>query len=140
MCKIADVIVLALLAICGVSDWKKKTIPILYLLILSVTVVISSFLCTDVSIEHRIGGVLLGIFFLIVSKCTREAIGYGDSWLILFLGLQLGYLQAIGVLFVASMFAAVASLFFLWRCRWRRNSTLPFVPFLTIAYLAVVVL
>lgn len=49
--------------------------------------------------------------FLLISKCTRESIGYGDSWLILLLGIQLGYLKAISVLFAASLLAGVASLF-----------------------------
>ena len=139
MCKIAYFIVLVLLVICSVIDWKKKTIPVLLLMMLGMVAAISAFLCADVSIKLRIGGVLMGIAFLIVSRFTKEAIGYGDSWLMLFLGMQLGYIQTISLLFVSSMLAAVASLFLLWRHKWKRNATLPFVPFLTISYFAVVV-
>ena len=83
------------------------------------------------------GGIGIGILFFIVSKVTKEAIGYGDSWLILLLGLYLGASKVLQLLFAASLGAAVVSLFYLWKYHWKRNATLPFVPFLVLAYLGV---
>ena len=140
MCEIGDAIVLLLLGICSISDWKKKTIPMVLLVFMSVIVLIIVMICKDVSIRLRIGGGFLGFVFLLISKCTKEAIGYGDSWLIMILGIHLGSLQTIEVLFVASVLAGIVSLFCLWRCRWKRNATLPFVPFLCISYLGVMLL
>jgi len=140
MCKIADWFVFFLMVACSYSDAKKKTIPIYLLIILSVVVVCVAMLCNTVSMQMRVTGALLGLLFLFVSKCSKEAIGYGDSWLILLLGIQVGCLRAIGVLFLASLLASAISLFFLWRHRWKRSMTLPFVPFLTIAYLGAMVL
>ena len=138
MCKIADWIVFALLTACSVSDARKKTIPYVLLLALGIAVVAFAFLCDGVSARMRVGGALMGAVFLLISKMSREAIGYGDSFLILFLGIHMGSLAALGVLFVAALLAAVVSLFFLWKCRWKRQATLPFVPFLTISYLGAI--
>lgn len=137
MCKIGDLVVLLLLGLCSLSDLRKRTIPVYLLIVLSVTVAASAIVCEGPGIRLRLGGALIGVLFFLVSKFTREAIGYGDSWLILLLGIHLGSVRAMGVLFAASMIAAVGSLFLLWRSRWRRNATLPFVPFLTISYLGV---
>lgn len=140
MCKIADWIVFLLLGMCSVSDWKKKTIPVILLVMLSVAVTVFALICNVVSVRLRMSGALMGLFFLLISKCTKEAIGYGDSWLILLLGIYMGCLRAIGVLFTASMLAAIVSLFYLWKYRWKRSVTLPFVPFLSISFLGAMLL
>lgn len=140
MCKIADWVVFALLAACSVSDWRKKTIPYVFLLVLGIAVVAFAFFCDGVSVRMRMAGAVMGVLFLLISKMSREAIGYGDSFLILFLGIYMGSFAALGVLFVAALLAAVVSLFFLWKCRWKRHATLPFVPFLTISYLGAILL
>lgn len=138
MCKIADWIVFALLTACSVSDARKKTIPYVLLLDLGIAVIAFSFLCDGIRVSMRVGGAVMGVLFLLISKLSREAIGYGDSWLILILGIHMGSLATLGVLFVAALLAAVASLFFLWKCHWKRQATLPFVPFLTISYLGAI--
>lgn len=140
MCRLADWSVFLLLLVCSVHDMKKKTIPLYLLLILSVMVVSFAFICRDVSVSARVAGAVLGLFFLLVSKFTKEAIGYGDSWMILLLGVYLGYLRTMNVLFGASLLAGGMSVFYLWRHRWKKNSTLPFIPFVTCSYLGVIVL
>lgn len=140
MCKIVDWIVFLLLGICSVNDWKKKTIPVILLIILSVVVVVFAMFCDAVSTRMRVSGALMGLLFLLISKCTKESIGYGDSWLILLLGIHMGSLRALGVLFAAALLAGIVSLFFLWKYHWKRTATLPFVPFLSISYLGAMLL
>ena len=140
MCKIADWIVFVLLAACSVSDLRKKTIPYVFLVVFGMAVAAFAVLCDGTSARIRISGALMGILFLMISKCTNEAIGYGDSWILLLLGIHMGLLKVLNVLSVAAVLAAVVSLFFLWKCHWKRQATLPFVPFLTISYLGVILL
>ena len=140
MCEIADLLVLAMLIACSYSDARKKTMPVYLLIIFSAVVGGVALLCKDISIQTRLGGGLLGLFFLLASKCSKEAIGYGDSWIILLLGVQMGCMRALGVLFAASILAGAVSLVFLWKHHWKRNMTLPFVPFLTISYIGAMIL
>ena len=139
MCEIADVIVFFMLAIAGLMDWKKKELPLWLLIGMSVCIVIFAACCKDISWGYRLAGAALGVLFFLISKATKEAVGYGDSWLILLLGVHLGISRALQVLFAASVLSAFFALFYLWVRKWRRNATLPFVPFLAIAYLGVMV-
>ena len=116
MSKIADWILCIMLGVCSVSDWRKKEIPVIWLVIMSIVIGVLTMLCDVASVRLRIGGVLLGMLFLLISKCTKEAIGYADSWLVLLLGLYAGALQIIHVLFGASLLAAICSIFYLWKC------------------------
>ena len=140
MCQIENWVIFLLLVMCSVSDFKKKTMPAVLLIVFSITVLGFVIFGDSVGVRLRVSGAVLGMLFLLISKCTKEAIGYGDSWLILLLGIQLGSLEAIGVLFAASLLAAVSSLFFLWKCNWKRDTSLPFVPFLCISYLGAMLL
>lgn len=137
MCGLAKWSVLILLGIMSVIDWKKREIPIWLLILMSITVVVFAFICKDVSIVYRLAGAFLGIMFFITSKFTKEAIGYADSWLMVILGVHLGIFRVLQVLFAASLMAAIFAVFYLWKQRWKRNATLPFVPFLAAAYIGV---
>ncbi len=137
MCEIADGIVFFMLVMAGFMDWKKKELPLWLLIGMSVCIAIFAACCKDTSIWYRLAGSALGILFFLISKATKEAVGYGDSWLILLLGVHLGISGALQVLFAASLLAACFALFYLWIRKWKRNATLPFVPFLAIAYLGV---
>lgn len=140
MCKIAEWFLFFLFGIGSIYDWKKREIPLWLLVFMSVVVVGSVFFCDDVSLLLRITGGLIGLLFLFVSKCTKEAVGYADSWLILLLGVQLGSRRAMQLIFAASFLAAICALIYLCLHRWRHKSSLPFVPFLTISYLGVILL
>ena len=137
MCQVANWFVLILLAVASVIDWRKREIPITLLFIMSAGITIFAIYCKDITIWYRLAGGALGIMLFVVSTVTKEAIGYGDSWLILLLGVQLGILRVLQLLFAASLLAVIFAVFYLWVRKWNRNATLPFVPFLTIAYLGV---
>ena len=137
MCQVANWFVLILLAVASVIDWRKREIPITLLFIMSAGITIFAIYCKDITIWYRLAGGALGMMLFVVSTVTKEAIGYGDSWLILLLGVQLGILRVLQLLFAASLLAVLFAVFYLWVRKWNRNATLPFVPFLTIAYLGV---
>jgi leader peptidase (prepilin peptidase)/N-methyltransferase len=137
MCQVANWFVLILLAVASVIDWRKREIPMSLLFIMSAGVTIFAIYCKDITIWYRLAGGALGIMLFVVSTVTKEAIGYGDSWLILLLGVQLGILRVLQLLFAASLLAVIFAVFYLWVRKWNRKATLPFVPFLTIAYLGV---
>lgn len=137
MCGLADWCVFGLLVIAAWIDWKKKEIPVWFLIFMSVVVLGLTAFHKNIGIGYRIWGLCFGIFFLLISKITKQMIGYADSWLILLLGVYQGIFHGLCVLFAASFMAAMCSLVYLWKRRWKRNETLPFIPFLAMAYLGV---
>lgn len=82
-----------------------------------------------------IAGGASGALFVIVSRVTEEAFGYGDSILITITGVFLGIWNLLSMLVTAFFLAAVFSGIMLSRKRYTRKSSFPFVPFLTAAYL-----
>lgn len=140
MCKIADWLILAGLTVCGIHDLRKKEIPVLWIGIVGILVTVTVLFFDRTLLISRVVGTLIGLFFLFISKCTREAIGYGDSWLILILGVYLGSLRLVELLFWATMVAGVMALCLLWCKKWKRDISIPFVPYMVLAYLGVVII
>ena len=87
-----------------------------------------------------IAGGASGALFVIVSRVTEEAFGYGDSILITITGIFLGIWDLLSMLVTAFFLAAVFSGIMLSRKQYTRKSSFPFVPFLAIAYLGGVVI
>ncbi|MBQ7840550.1 MAG: prepilin peptidase [Lachnospiraceae bacterium] len=74
-----------------------------------------------------------GIFLLILSLLTEEKIGYGDGYMILVLGLFLGWESCIAVFCMACLLSAIyAGGGWIFR-KFDRNSRIPFAPFLLAA-------
>ena len=74
MCELADWTCFILLAIAAVIDWKKHQIPILLLVFMSMTTVMFAIFCNDVNGWHRLAGAVLGVFFFVISKFSKEAV------------------------------------------------------------------
>ena len=83
---------------------------------------------------------MVGGVFLLASRWSKEVIGYGDSWLILLLGGYLGIRRVLLLLTIAFFLAGIFGLLGYVLRRLRRGSTIPFIPFLTVAYMGVIFL
>lgn len=71
---------------------------------------------------------------------TREAVGYGDVWIITLLGIYLGIWDTVTLVCIAFFFSSIAAVGCLVWKKFRRDTRIPFVPFLTAAYVGVVFL
>lgn len=107
---------------------------------MSVVIVILGLLPENKKILSALTGIVIGGIFLLCSRVTGEAIGYGDSWIILLLGVYLGGRQLLTVIMLAFFLAGIFSLVGLVRKKWSRTCSIPFIPFLTAAYVGVVLL
>ena len=137
MCTLGDVVTLLFLLACSVADWRSQSLPIWLLGLYSMSVPMIILFYPRETWESMLLGALIGILFFGISKMTKEAIGYGDSWLILILGIYMGWKKLLYLLFLASFGAGIVSLIQLSRKRWNREDSLPFVPFLAAAYIGV---
>lgn len=87
-----------------------------------------------------ISGAVPGIVLGIISGITREAVGYGDVWIITLLGIYLGIWDTVTLVCIAFFFSSIAAVGCLVWKKFRRDTRIPFVPFLTAAYVGVVFL
>ena len=82
-------------------------------------------------------GVAAGLAFLLFSKLSREALGYGDSLLILILGVFVGFRRQLAILALAFLLAGIFAGVGLLSRRFSRTFSLPFIPFLAFSYVGV---
>lgn len=78
---------------------------------------------------------LVGIVLYLISILSHGKVGKGDAFLVTSMGVYLGFWNNLTILWMASVMAAifgvVACVFF----RKEKEESLPFVPFLLVAYL-----
>ena len=79
-------------------------------------------------------GALFGGLFVLVSVAKPESFGKADSFLIVMAGVLIGLQRMTDMLVIAFFLASVCGAA-CYLIRRRRESTLPFIPFLTVGFL-----
>lgn len=138
MCKITDGIIMIFLVLAGMIDWKTKQIPLLLLIKMGLCILLFRLLIVDVSVKATVGGIVIGLLFFAMARVTKEAIGYGDCWIILMLGVYCGGFEVIQIVLLASLGTAIVSIIYCIRNGWGREHEIPFIPFMAAAYMGVV--
>lgn len=85
------------------------------------------------TLEMIFGGVLLAGVFLLIGKFSKEALGYGDGFSVLVLGILNGWKETVELLFVALL---ISSVYGIWKmlCHGAKaEDAMPFFPFLLLA-------
>ena len=132
---ICQCIFLVYIAALAVMDFKYRKLP-LKTLLSGLFIAAAGCLCgREISPVLLATGGCMGIVFLLISRVSGESFGYGDSILILIIGIFLGFWNLMYLLLGAFFMAAVFSAVMMIKHRFNRKSSFPFVPFLAAAYL-----
>ena len=132
---ICQCIFLVYIAALAVMDFKYRKLP-LKTLLSGLFIAAAGCLCgREISPVLLATGGCMGIVFLLISRVSGESFGYGDSILILIIGIFLGFWNLMHLLLGAFSMAAVFSAVMMIKHRFNRKSSFPFVPFLAAAYL-----
>ena len=122
------------LIICTYFDMKTRMLPVCLLIVGGTGAFIVRIMIYENWWVH-IAGMVLGIVFLGISKVTKEALGYGDSFLILILGAFIGLWQMLLVLVIAFISTALFSMIVLIFKKMSKKKSFPFVPFLLLGFI-----
>lgn len=131
---------LGLLGICSIEDVRKKEIQVYVVLTFGIVGVILRLFYQNVTMKNMIFGMAIGVVMMLVSLVTSGQIGLGDGLLLTVTGIFLGAYGNAMLFLHGLLFAAVWSLVVLLIFRRGRKTKIPFVPFLLIAYLEMLVL
>lgn len=134
---IQGVVLCLMLGGCSVFDIKQKQIPVSIIVMGGIAAVICSCMNGGYTPFDTLLGIGLGLLLYGISKMTRESIGMGDVLIFFVLGAALGGMQALFVLFYSVFFAAIYSLGLVVLRRVSKKQTIPFLPFIFMAYLGV---
>lgn len=125
------------LCMLAVVDIRKRSLPLWLLGIGAVLALTYQWIAREVPTVLWLSGAAVGIGFLIISKVTEEAVGYGDGLLIGVLGIYLGIWELFCLLVTAFFLAALYAAIIMMRRKFRKKASFPFVPFLGAAYVIV---
>ena len=103
LCQIAFFLYLIVLSC---MDMKKTQVHLGFLLSGILLAILGGMCERSVTIVEIILGAVTGVLFLLLSKLTEEAFGYGDSILIFITGIFIGFWNLITVLFIAFFYAS----------------------------------
>lgn len=129
----------ALLLICAITDLKTKEISMRILLIFGALGIIIFILGNQNSVAEELVGVLVGIGVLLICRVTGGKIGAGDGFLIVVTGIFLGGMRNVELLMGGFLLAALWALILVIfrKVNWKKE--LPFVPFLFLSFIRMVV-
>lgn len=134
MWEIAESVMLIFLAVGAIWDVRTKQIPTGYLAIGTCSTLAWEIISKSVSGYLWFGGVVIGMVFFLLSKYTKEGIGYGDSWMILNLGMFLGIWRLMIVLIFAFFTVSMVAGAGLVNGKFNRKTRISFLPFLLSGY------
>lgn len=137
MLQIDKIVCLCILLLLSYTDILCHKVSVKILCVSNIMAIAHYFIFKEINTFLFLGGIGVGGMFLLVSKATREGMGYGDSWGILILGSYLGLWKLLSVLLAAFFFLAAAVIVILCKKKMSRRCTVPFFPFLTGGYVAV---
>ncbi len=122
------------LAILAIGDIKSRTISWLGIAMGFVLLLGSQYFVPETYVQ-RVLGICLGAIFLLISKVTKEAIGYGDCFIFLLLGGVLGAWKLMICLSIGFLTCFVCGIVTLAIKKCRKEVEIPFMPFLCFSYI-----
>jgi leader peptidase (prepilin peptidase)/N-methyltransferase len=117
------------LVVCAWTDIRERTLYSRTIGLYAVLAVIGLLAGKSTSIPELAISLIPGLFCLMISWISRQALGYGDSLLIAVIGISLGFWPCIWVSFSGFFWAGIWSGILLLG-RTERKREIPFVPFL----------
>ncbi len=132
--KIIKAAVLLLLFINSISDWRRREVSLISLGVFgAVGIGLNAWLGSRSTFQIA-GGAALGVLLLLAAFFTKEAIGFGDGFLICTTGIYLGFWENLNLLFWGAVCSAVILGAGFMTGRVKLKERVPFVPFLLLAY------
>ena len=137
MWQITDAATLVFLGIGALWDVRMRSVSMGYLWLGTLGGIFLQAFTGRILWQLWAAGLGCGFLFLLLSKYSGERFGYGDSWMILNLGMLLGIWKLLAVLASAFAGAFLAAAVGMWRKKYTRKSAIPFLPFLLVGYVGI---
>lgn len=128
--KLSYAVWLIFLAVISWQDIREKRISVPILVMAGCAGTGIQLFEKSVGLGSWLGGVLLGAVMLGVAFVTEEALGFGDGWLILVMGMFLGLGGSLACMLMAFGASALAGGILMTFKRVKRGYRIPFAPFL----------
>ncbi|TAH73876.1 MAG: hypothetical protein EWM47_02080 [Anaerolineaceae bacterium] len=128
-----------LLIIVTIQDIRWKKIRVGVVLLAAFLICICIPFCSVLSVLDRVLGLSLGLGVMLLSKATGGKIGIGDGMVLGATGMGLGFWSNMELFALALAIAAVFSIGLLVLRKANRKKVIPFMPFLLLAYIFLII-
>lgn len=134
-------IILLFLAIGVIWDLKKKAVPGSYLCAFGIVAIIAFIfdVTNGKNLLDSVWGLIPGFIVVMLSILTKEQVGLGDGMILLCVGGLQSIRDTIYMIFIALIIVTVVAIFLLIIRRVGRKATIPFVPFLFLGQLIMII-
>lgn len=128
-------VIIVFLIPCTITDLKSKTIPIWWTVVFGISAMIYQIFWKKQKLEAILFSMIIGVTLLVAAKISNQRIGYGDGIIFLILGLWIGFWDGISLLFFSLILSSIISVYLIIVRRKGRDYRIPFIPFVTAAYI-----
>lgn len=128
------------LCIMVICDIKKGLLPFRFIIIELFIIIAFVVFGNYLSLYSRIFGGAQGLILLLVSKLTKESIGYGDSIIFCFSGFTIGGSLNLYLVLYSSLFGAIYATVLIVRKKLKRKDRVIFTPCILLSYIGVLLL
>ena len=127
-----ELLLFLLLAVCALSDGLRKQIPLAVVWLgMLIAVCFQAVGYTEgTSIATAAFSLILGMGFFLLSFLTGEKVGYGDGWVLLMIGLFVGFYRCFLIMILGLVAESAVAVVLLVAKKIRRDKEIPFSPFL----------
>ena len=132
---IREGVLLAFLSLNTVSDIRYKKILVWSAWVFGIFGLAYGLITNELTWMQILISLVPGIIFLVISKVTKESMGYGDGIIVLVMGSYISIAKLVGSLILALILAAIWSIVLLVFFRKKKQEEFPFVPFVLLGYL-----
>lgn len=137
---IQSCVLLGTLGIHSIEDIRKKKITITITLFSAILGVVLHLCFQNQSIYSMLAGMLSGGVIVGISRITGGMIGMGDGMVFMLTGLYLGVEKNLSLMFLSFALAGVWALISMILFHKKKNDRIPFVPFLFISYVILILI
>lgn len=130
-----SIFIIFILALLSWQDIKAKSINLVFCILVMVIIVTVNIIFELQSIPLMLSGTGVGVFLLVISVISGNAIGIGDGIVFLITGLTLDGVANFGVLVISLFFSLFVGLYRLIIKKWNRKDEMAFIPYITIGYI-----
>ena len=136
----SSVVSITIWLICiSVMDIRSRRVPIWILLLgggAALAVLVDQFVRGTMDYFEVFTGIRPGMVLLLIAFTTKKA-GYGDGTVLLLVGMVSGGSKSLWIFCISLFLISICSVILLFCHKVKRNSEIPYLPFLTIAWLLI---
>ena len=119
-------------------DIKTKRLPDTTIFLGLAAAVLMRIVSKGLPMQSYIIATVVGLMFVLISYFTKEKIGYGDSLIILAVGILLGVENLLFIICASLVMCSLTGIVIIIMNNFRGSFTLPFVPFIFAAFILLI--